>query len=240
MIDTAVLIPAYDEEPRIATVLDVVCRMDGLSILVIDDGSTDATAERALQYPVGVLRHRRNEGKGAALESGIIHVERARSWVFLDADLIGLRREHISRLLRPLQEDPGMGMTVGQFVQGTKRVDWAQRFFSILNGQRALSDAFVRSLPGLWWSRFGVEVFLSRFAEHNGWTVGEPYLEGLTHHTKEAKMGAARGVRARLSMYRECLSALARWENHLSEERKTELLPDECEVLRAVDGKGAN
>ncbi len=238
--DTAVLIPAYDEEPRIEAVLDVVCGMDDLSIVVIDDGSRDATAERALQYPVGVVQHRSNEGKGAALESGMIYVGDARFWVFLDADLINLRREHIRQLLRPLREDADMGMTVGQFVEGTKHVDWAQRFFAILNGQRALSDAFARSLPGLGWSRFGMEVFLSRFAAHSGWPVGEPFLPGLTHHTKESKMGAARGVWARLSMYRECLSAMRRWRNHLSEERRTALSADRCRILQEVEGKGAS
>lgn len=214
--------------------LDVVCDFDSSArVVVIDDGSQDDTARRAAEYPVEVLRYDINRGKGAALETGILHVGRARRWVFLDADLINLTHGHIATLLRPLEENPDVGMVVGRFIGGQKMVDWAQRFVSILNGQRALSGTVVPRLPGLSWSRFGVEVFLSMWMRHQGIEVAEPLLAGLTHHAKEQKRGTARGVLDRISMWRECLRALRIWRRYVDGPRISGLEPADYTVYRA-------
>jgi glycosyltransferase involved in cell wall biosynthesis len=65
------LIPAHDEEPRIAAVV----RAAGahLPILVVDDGSSDATARVAREAGAEVLEERPNAGKGAALRAGFRH-----------------------------------------------------------------------------------------------------------------------------------------------------------------------
>ena len=69
MATVAVLIPAYD---CAATIADVVteARRCVERVLVVDDGSTDATAERAAAAGAEVLRQPRNTGKGAALRAG--------------------------------------------------------------------------------------------------------------------------------------------------------------------------
>ena len=65
-----ILIPAYNEESRICDVLDVVCEYKRPKhVIVIDDGSTDNTYNDALKYPVEILRHDKNKGKGAALQT---------------------------------------------------------------------------------------------------------------------------------------------------------------------------
>jgi len=213
----AILIPAYNEAPRIGSVLDVVCSYDRKKrVLVIDDGSEDDTYECAKQYPVEIKRHEYNKGKGAALQTGIEHVKEADYWLFIDADLINLKHEHLDALLQPLEANSKIGMTVGMFKKGGKlSVDLAQRFFAILNGQRALSDVFLQRLPDLSWARFGVEIFLSKFAEYKKIPVTEPVLNGLTHHTKESKLGFRQGFLYRLQMYRECLYALFNWSKYV-------------------------
>ena len=160
MQSVTILIPAYNEEPRIGAVLDVVCSYPREKhIIVIDDGSQDDTYKAAKRDSVKVLRHEENLGKGAALQTGIDHAEEPHFWVFLDADLINLGHHHIDALLAPLEENPEVGMTIGMFQSGGKKnVDLAQRYFSILNGQRGLADFFVKSLPSLSWS-IGVEIF---------------------------------------------------------------------------------
>ncbi len=212
-----ILIPAYNEEPRINTVLDVVCSYEKQKrVIVIDDGSKDGTFEKAKMYPVEVLQHKINKGKGAALQTGIDHVGDSRFWLFLDADLINLKHEHIDALLKPLHEDPKVGMTIGMFKSGGKKnVDMAQRYFTILNGQRGLAGFFVKSLPSLSWSRFGVEVFLSRIAEQQGIPVQEPPLENITHYTKEEKYGFCKGFIYRLQMYKECIYSLFNWRKYI-------------------------
>ncbi len=215
--DFVILIPAYNEEPRIGSVLDVVCEYKRKKrVFVIDDGSEDNTEKCARQYPVEVLRHDQNRGKGAALQTGIDYVGDASYWLFLDADLISLRHEHMEALYEPLENNHKIGMTIGMFQKGGKLgVDLAQRFFGILNGQRGLSGHFVKSLPDLSWARFGVEIFLSRVAQHHGIPVTMPVLRGITHHTKESKLGFLNGFRYRLQMYQECLYALFNWKRYI-------------------------
>jgi glycosyltransferase involved in cell wall biosynthesis len=65
----AVVIPALNEELRIRGVVE-----DALAhcphVIVIDDGSTDATCERIADLPVTLLRHEQRRGKGASLRDG--------------------------------------------------------------------------------------------------------------------------------------------------------------------------
>lgn len=64
-----VLVPSYNNEGSIAQVVaDVVAR--GLPVLVLNDGSTDRTAERAREAGAEVVDHPRNLGKGQALLTG--------------------------------------------------------------------------------------------------------------------------------------------------------------------------
>jgi glycosyltransferase involved in cell wall biosynthesis len=64
------VVPAYNES---ATVGDVVRQLAsaGLDVVVIDDGSTDGTAEALAGAPCTVVRHLINRGQGAALQTGI-------------------------------------------------------------------------------------------------------------------------------------------------------------------------
>jgi glycosyltransferase involved in cell wall biosynthesis len=70
--DTSVIVPALNEESAIA---EVVARLQGggpwHEIIVVDDGSTDATGERARAAGAIVVRHPYNKGNGAAVKSGI-------------------------------------------------------------------------------------------------------------------------------------------------------------------------
>lgn len=73
MIDrtnVAALIPAYFEERHIRDVARRVKAQLDL-VLVVDDGSTDSTAEEAADADVEVIRHEVNQGKGAAIKTGL-------------------------------------------------------------------------------------------------------------------------------------------------------------------------
>jgi hypothetical protein len=67
-----VIIPAYSEEKNIQFVIDEVSHaVPDFNILVIDDGSLDATAFLARQYGAEVLTHAVNLGYGAAVQTGL-------------------------------------------------------------------------------------------------------------------------------------------------------------------------
>jgi glycosyltransferase involved in cell wall biosynthesis len=80
------LIPAFEEAPRIGIVVEVAARH--LPVLVVDDGSTDRTADVARAAGATVLVQRPNQGKGAALRAGFDRAlaEGCAAVVTLDAD----------------------------------------------------------------------------------------------------------------------------------------------------------
>jgi glycosyltransferase involved in cell wall biosynthesis len=70
--DVSVVIPAFNEEEGItAVVAGVLARHSWREVLVVDDGSTDRTAERASVAGARVVRHPYNKGNGAAVKTGI-------------------------------------------------------------------------------------------------------------------------------------------------------------------------
>lgn len=66
----AVVIPAFNEAPTIATVA-AGARRHCPTVIVVDDGSQDGTADRLTELPITVLRHQGNLGKAASLWTGI-------------------------------------------------------------------------------------------------------------------------------------------------------------------------
>ena len=87
--DLTVVVPAYNEADTIAQVVERVQALPyRCQIIVVDDCSTDGTydAATALGDGVEVLRHDRNQGKGAALRTGFANA-RGGVVVIQDADL---------------------------------------------------------------------------------------------------------------------------------------------------------
>jgi glycosyltransferase involved in cell wall biosynthesis len=99
---TIAVIPAWNEAATIAAVVsDVRTFVD--SVLVVDDGSTDATSTLAQEAGARIVRHRINRGYGAASVTGIAAALRmgAEYIVTIDADGQFLASD-IPRLLQPL------------------------------------------------------------------------------------------------------------------------------------------
>jgi glycosyltransferase involved in cell wall biosynthesis len=76
MPELSVLIPVYNEERTLERLLAAVDERPEVSeIVIVDDGSTDATGEilagHEFQHRVQLIRHERNRGKGAAVRTAI-------------------------------------------------------------------------------------------------------------------------------------------------------------------------
>lgn len=83
---TTVIIPAFNEQDAIANVVsDVKAAGSWQEILVVDDGSTDATADRARAAGARVISQPYNKGNGAAIKRGI-RTARGTHLVVLDGD----------------------------------------------------------------------------------------------------------------------------------------------------------
>lgn len=86
----SIILPAYNEEKAIGGVIDnLITTMNGngydFEIIVVDDASTDYTAEIARKRNVRLLQHTINKGTGSARKTGILNAQ-GNTIVMLDAD----------------------------------------------------------------------------------------------------------------------------------------------------------
>lgn len=142
-MEISFLIPAYNEASTIASVLDRIADL-GLDYeaIVVDDGSTDATAEIVASHvtpegPVQLLR-KPNGGKGSALRHGIPHC-RGDIVVVQDADMEYDPRD-VPALIEPIQQDAA-DVVFGSRLSGGRPqrayMFWhmiGNRFLSLLTG----------------------------------------------------------------------------------------------------------
>jgi glycosyltransferase involved in cell wall biosynthesis len=212
MKKVGVVIPAWNEERDIPIVLHAVGPVDWLSqVVVVDDGSDDQTLnvarDCAINYPNMIVEHLpNNQGKGAAMLAGVQMMSpEVDPIIFLDADLIGLSENHLSKLYRPVMEKE-CEMSVAIFKDGYWRTDLSQRFAPNLNGQRCLTrQAAEQALTPLAESGYGVEIGLTLYARRNKWRIQYVSWEGMTHDIKEHKLGWREGYKVRAVMYKQIL-----------------------------------
>lgn len=84
----SIIIPAYNEAGAIRKCLDSITRLNLHSryeIIVVNDGSSDNTAEIVKEFPVKLINHPVNKGYGASLKTGIRHASGSKV-VFMDSD----------------------------------------------------------------------------------------------------------------------------------------------------------
>jgi len=109
------IVPAYNEEEAVAATVTAIQRLaPDFDVVVIDDGSTDATAERARAAGATVLRLPINLGIGGAMQSGYIYALENDYKVAVQVDGDGQHDpRHIHDLLAHLHGDPGLNMVTG-------------------------------------------------------------------------------------------------------------------------------
>jgi LmbE family N-acetylglucosaminyl deacetylase/glycosyltransferase involved in cell wall biosynthesis len=197
----AAILPAYNEARTIERIIKILREVPELNeIIVVSDGSTDATTNVARKAGAIVLELTSNKGKGAAMFAGAQFTSQE-VLLFLDADLEGLLPEQVISIIAPVLKNEA-DMTIGIFKQGRPLTDWSQAVAPYLSGQRAIKrDLFLKA--GLANSRYDAEVRLTHFAKENSWRVLEIPLVNVTHVIKEEKRGLWSGFFARLGMYRD-------------------------------------
>jgi glycosyltransferase involved in cell wall biosynthesis len=109
------IVPAYNEADAIAATVGAIhSHAPDFDVMVIDDGSSDATAERASYAGAKVLRMPFNLGIGGAVQSGYIYAREHNYDVAVQVDGDGQHDpRHIHDLLGRLHEDPGLIMVTG-------------------------------------------------------------------------------------------------------------------------------
>jgi len=101
-----IVLPAWNESPILTDVLAEIRNAGFGQIIVVDDGSQDATYDVAGAVPgVTVLRHRLNRGKGAATKTGIEAAKLLGADIIVTMDADGQHNPNdIKRLIQPIQD----------------------------------------------------------------------------------------------------------------------------------------
>jgi glycosyltransferase involved in cell wall biosynthesis len=220
MNKVAVVIPAFNEGQRVASVLRAVKTCKSIhEIIVVDDGSTDNTSKVASEIEgVKVVTLAKNVGKGGAMHAGVLQTS-CPIILFVDADLAGLTAEHLEQILAPILRGE-CDMSVGVFRGGKIGSNAGMAISPFLSGQRALKRDFFLGIPSINDLRYGVEMAITEHARRRKITTRRVTLRGVSNTLKEEKLGLVKGIQARTKMYREIREAMVRSRKKKRSQRK--------------------
>ena len=188
------LVPAHDRSDTVGATVAALGELALAEVVVIDDGSTDATADAARAAGARVVRLPANVGKGGAVTAGIEATPEADVYLLVDAD-VGASAVAAGDLLGPVLGGGadmvigvlpgaggrgGLGLVRGLAGAGIARATgWRPQ--APLSGQRAVRASLLRRLELA--PRFGLETALTIDALRAGARVAELPVDLEHRHT---------------------------------------------------------
>lgn len=186
----SVIIPAYNEAKTIGKVIDVVQKTSIVNeIIVVDDGSSDKTAQIAKAHGVRVISHTTNYGKGCALKTGLKNSE-CDIVAFIDGDLNNLTTNQIEKMVKPIL-DGKADITKTKFKRTAGRVTELTakpllkfffpeiKFSQPLSGQFAAKKDFLNKIK--FEEDYGVDVGIVLDADARGMRIKEVNIGQIEH-----------------------------------------------------------
>jgi glycosyltransferase involved in cell wall biosynthesis len=160
------IVPAYNESASISRVINELrAHAPGFDVVVVDDGSTDDTSDRARSAGAAVLRHPYNLGIGGAVQSGYMYAAERGYDVAVQVDGDG-------------QHDPRCLDFMLEHLNGHSELD-------MVTGSRFLADdgdGFRSSAP----RRLGIRIF--------SWVLSRIVGQQVTDPTSGLRMAGRRGI----------------------------------------------
>jgi hypothetical protein len=225
-VTVVAVVPALDRADSIGATVGALLALGEVDgVVVVDDGSGDATAEVARAAGATVVRLGRNQGKGAAVAAGVAAASTADVYLLIDADL-GTTAGLAESLLAPVLAGDA-DMTVAVLPSAGRRggfgsvrrvaasgIERASGFVARapLSGQRAVRGELLRSF--VLSDRFGLEVGLTVDAVRAGARVLEVDVAMEHRHTGRRLAGfrhrAGQGVDIVRALWPRLTSARAR------------------------------
>lgn len=186
----SVVIPAYNEEKNVSHVVKTAISCKYVQeVLVVDDGSTDNTYEKAKVAGASIIRHTTNQGKGAALKTGFKH-SIGDIVAFIDGDLENLTTKQVENMIRPIL-DGKADITKTKFKREAGRVTELTAkpllnfFFPEIKFDQPLSGQFAAKRTALNKIRFeedyGVDVGIVLDADVKGLHIKEVDIGHIKH-----------------------------------------------------------
>jgi glycosyltransferase involved in cell wall biosynthesis len=194
------IIPARNEAPTVAAVVEACLGCAYTSeVILVDDGSTDETAELALAGGAKVIR-RDGEvmgSKAAAMEAGV-EASGADAILFCDADCLGLTAAHLDDVCRPFVEGRA-AMSLGWFDYGA----WNPLVlrFAPTSGERVIPRWVWDSVPPSKRQGYDIEIMINEVIAEGRLPTTARIMPGVTHRTKRDKYGRRRGMRETWRMF---------------------------------------
>jgi glycosyltransferase involved in cell wall biosynthesis len=110
-----VVVPAYNEEASVGAVVGTLyARAPSCDVIVVDDGSTDATAARAAEAGAGVIRLPFNLGIGGAVQTGFVYAREHGYDYMVQVDGDGQHEPaELNKLLHAIRADESLDMVCG-------------------------------------------------------------------------------------------------------------------------------
>jgi polyisoprenyl-phosphate glycosyltransferase len=193
------VIPARDEGLTVADVVDVAraCRYVR-QVIVVDDGSSDDTGERAAAAGARVIRREGDGGsKAHAMEAGV-EASDADAVLFVDADVLGLTVDHLDEICRPVVERRA-AMSLGTFDYGF----WNPLVlrFPPTTGERIVPRWVFDAIPPSKRDGYTIEIMIDEVITEARLPTVARVMRGVTHRTKRDKFGPLEGWKRTWRMF---------------------------------------
>lgn len=179
------IIPAYNEEDRIKETIEDLKKVDLIdNIVVIDDGSTDATSSIVENMGIDLIKLNKNRGKGFAIKEAVKKVDYD-YLVLADGDL-GKTSNEIEKLIYPVLNNEA-DVAIAKFPRPLKKggfgfvkrlakrgvyIHTGKKIDTTLSGQRVYKKEVIQKINYIP-DRFGVEIAMTVATLRKGYSIKE-------------------------------------------------------------------
>ena len=214
-----VVMPARNEELTVAANVSAArsCRYVR-EVIMVDDGSTDATAGAAAAAGAKVVATGESGGSKALAMAAGVAASDADAILFVDADCTGLTGSHLDAVCEPFLAGRAT-MSIGFFDYG-RFWNWVVPRCPPLSGERVVPRWVFEAIPAAKLRGYTIEVRLNEVICEARLRTAARTMTGVQHRTKRAKVGRRQGLGQTWRMYRDLVGVLTpvgdiRWRTYL-------------------------